>query len=131
MSTKKYMSLDRMQEYDTLIKQKIASGDDAALTSAKEYANTELTKKQDALTFDSIPTEGSDNPVTSDGVATAISDVRSSIPKLPTVTSSNAGQVLTVNEEGSWSATTIDVYSKAEVDAAIAAAIGAAIGGSY
>lgn len=40
MSTKKYISLDRMQEYDTLIKQKIASGDDAVLASAKGYADS-------------------------------------------------------------------------------------------
>jgi len=39
-----------------------------------------LAGKQDALTFDASPTEGSDNPVTSGGVYTAISSVEAEIP---------------------------------------------------
>ena len=36
------------------------------------YVNMELEKKQDTLTFDSTPTTGSTNPVTSGGVAAAL-----------------------------------------------------------
>lgn len=39
-----------------------------------------LQTKQDTLTFDDAPTEGSDNPVTSGGVYTAISSVEAEIP---------------------------------------------------
>ncbi len=39
-----------------------------------------LQTKQDALTFDDAPREGSDNPVTSGGVYTAISSVEAEIP---------------------------------------------------
>ena len=39
MATKKYLSLDRLTEYDTLIKQEIAEGDASTLASAKSYAD--------------------------------------------------------------------------------------------
>ena len=45
------------------------------LTSLTEQVNTQETQiqgKQDKLTFDSTPTEGSNNPVTSDGIKKAI-----------------------------------------------------------
>lgn len=41
MATKKYMSLERLTEYDTLIKTEISEGDDAV----KSYVNGELEKK--------------------------------------------------------------------------------------
>ena len=41
----------------------------------KTYVVPALKKKQDILTFDSTPTAGSSNPVTSDGVRTAIDTV--------------------------------------------------------
>ena len=39
MATKKYLSLDRLTEYDALIKQNINSGDAATLKSAKDYVD--------------------------------------------------------------------------------------------
>ena len=44
MAQKKYLSLDRLQEYDALIKTEITSGDDSTLSSAKSYTNTEIAK---------------------------------------------------------------------------------------
>lgn len=44
MATKKFMSLERLQEYDTLIKQEISKGD----SSVKSYVNGELAKKADS-----------------------------------------------------------------------------------
>ena len=44
MATKKYLSLERLTEYDELIKAKIKSGDDATLASAKSYTDTEVSK---------------------------------------------------------------------------------------
>ena len=44
----------------------------ANATAAKSYINRMLAKKQDKLTFDSAPTAGSSNPVTSDGIRKAI-----------------------------------------------------------
>ena len=39
MATKKYLSLDRLTEYDALIKAEIVEGDDSVLTSAKTYTD--------------------------------------------------------------------------------------------
>lgn len=39
MATKKYLSLDRLTEYDSLIKAEIAEGDSSTLASAKSYAD--------------------------------------------------------------------------------------------
>lgn len=40
MATKKYLSLDRLTEYDALIKGEIASGDASTLSSAKSYTDS-------------------------------------------------------------------------------------------
>ena len=39
MAQKKYLSLDRLTEYDDLIKSEISKGDESTLTSAKKYAD--------------------------------------------------------------------------------------------
>ena len=60
----------------TGIKQKISP--DASSTNQlidKTYVDTELGKKQNTLTFDSTPTSGSTNPVTSGGVYTSINEI--------------------------------------------------------
>lgn len=41
---KKYLSLERLQEYDALIKAEIAESDESTLSSAKSYTNTEISK---------------------------------------------------------------------------------------
>ena len=40
MATKKYLSLEGLSEYDALIKEEIASGDESAVLSAKNYTDT-------------------------------------------------------------------------------------------
>ena len=49
------------------------------LAALAEATVAELNGKQDTLTFDTIPTEGSSNPVTSEGVARYISDILGNI----------------------------------------------------
>ena len=44
MATKKFLSLERLTEYDELIKGEIAEGDASSLSSAKSYTNTEIAK---------------------------------------------------------------------------------------
>lgn len=65
-----------------------------AVSSAE--LTTGLATKQDVLTFDAAPTSGSSNPVTSDGIKTAIDAV------IPSQTG-NAGRVLTTDgTSASW-----------------------------
>ena len=47
MATKKYLSLERLTEYDELIKGVINSGDDSTLASAKSYTDTVASGKSD------------------------------------------------------------------------------------
>lgn len=71
--------------------------------AAKKYIDTLLKKKQDVLTFDTIPTADSKNPVTSNGIKKAID------------------------------AKTVDLsnyYTKAQVDSAISTAISAIVDGN-
>lgn len=42
MATKKYLSLDRLTEYDALIKAEIDKGDESALETAKSYTDTQI-----------------------------------------------------------------------------------------
>lgn len=53
---------------ETYVDNQVAVG----LNAAKAYTDDEVASKQDALTFDATPTAGSDNPVTSDGLFTAL-----------------------------------------------------------
>ena len=48
MATKKYLSLERLGEYDALIKAEIASGDSSTLASAKSYADGLASGKSDS-----------------------------------------------------------------------------------
>ena len=69
MAIKKYLSLDRLTEYDALIKEEIASGDE----SVKSYVDTEVAKKANSShTHD-------DRYYTESEVDTKISNVNSSI----------------------------------------------------
>lgn len=45
MATKKYLSLERLTEYDELIKGEIANGDASTLTSAKSYTDSAVSGK--------------------------------------------------------------------------------------
>lgn len=42
MATNKYVSFDRLVDYDTLIKQEIANGDSASLSSSKDYTDSKV-----------------------------------------------------------------------------------------
>ncbi|MBO5828727.1 MAG: hypothetical protein J6R59_09780 [Paludibacteraceae bacterium] len=42
MATKKYLSLERLTEYDALIKASIIQGDESALETAKSYTDTQI-----------------------------------------------------------------------------------------
>ena len=44
MAEKKFLSLDGLKDYDSLIKVEIAEGNEASLESAKSYTNTEIAK---------------------------------------------------------------------------------------
>lgn len=46
----KYLSLERLTEYDALIKAEIESGDDSTLSSAKTYIDDEIAKIKDGNT---------------------------------------------------------------------------------
>lgn len=48
MATKKYLSLERLTEYDELIKGVVSEGDTNTLTSAKSYTDAEVAKKANA-----------------------------------------------------------------------------------
>jgi hypothetical protein len=49
--------------------------DYTALTEDVEDLKTDMKGKQDTLTFDSVPTEGSQNPVTSEGIKNFVGSV--------------------------------------------------------
>lgn len=78
--------MDKPEKQDEWYKLKVLTARDSVYTQfAKDdqmgrdiqatYATKdELAQKQDKLTFDDVPTTGSNNPVTSDGIAKAISD---------------------------------------------------------
>ena len=67
---------------------------DAITKISEKAADAEdgLSKKQDTLTFDSTPTEGSSNPVTSDGIKKAI-EANTSSYTLPAATADTLGGV--------------------------------------
>lgn len=56
--------------------------------------NNALAGKQNTLTFDTTPTTGSTNPVTSGGIATAISQSTAKLDKLQFTTSVSGGTVI-------------------------------------
>ena len=53
---------------------------DAQVGALRTYTDAQLALKQDLLTFDFTPTDGSSNPVTSDGVYDAITAVSNRMP---------------------------------------------------
>ena len=76
---------------------------DETARNAAQQAQTTANSKQDELTFDTAPTSGSNNPVTSGGVYTAM---QSFAPELPIATDETLGAVMvdgetiTVDEDG-------------------------------
>lgn len=78
--------------------QKIDAGIHAAKTQAQSAANgvaalqTAVSGKQDALTFDTTPINGSNNPVTSGGIYNALQNVSVQTDAVPTEGSTKAVQ---------------------------------------
>lgn len=68
---------------------------------------TALDAKQDKLTFDSTPTEGSTNPVTSGGVKAAVDAVQAAIPDVSSFITKAVNDL-------------VNYYLKSEIDATIA-----------
>lgn len=79
MATKKYVSLDRLTEYDKLIKAEIAEGDD----SVKSYVNTELAKKADkSHNHDDLYYTEAEIDTKLEGINTSISNITSGSTKV-------------------------------------------------
>ena len=77
MATKKFLSLERLQEYDTLIKTKVAEDNASTLASAKSYA--------DGKTSGLASTTVVDNKISTHNTSTAAhSDIRNLISALTT-----------------------------------------------
>lgn len=57
-------------------------GTDTTQIATTAFVQAGLADKQDTLTFDSVPTASSDNPVTSDGIKSAIDNLDSSLQHL-------------------------------------------------
>ena len=78
----------------------VAAGDNKAVKSSA--VNTALATKQDKLTFDTTPTAGSTNPVTSGGVANSLSKY------VPIVTQITFESIVTTTESENCTYTVID-----------------------
>lgn len=77
MSTKKYVSHDNLISYDELIKQKIDSGDESSLNSAKTYTDSKVSNL--------ASTSSVDNKISSHNTSTSThSDIRNLITSLST-----------------------------------------------
>lgn len=72
MATKKFLSLERLTEYDGLIKAEIDSGDATTLSSSKSYTNTEIAKITSGTTVVS-KAENADHATTADSATNATS----------------------------------------------------------
>jgi len=108
MATKKYLSLERLTEYDGLIKNEIAEGDAATLASAKSYTDTEVAKKA-AKTHDHAISDVTNLQTTID---TINSEVNGSIKEL-----SVSGKTITYtkNDGSTGTITTQDTNTDTKV----------------
>lgn len=92
---KKYLSLERLTEYDALIKGEITSGDAASLTSAKEYTNTEIAKITNGTTV--VPNanhaNNADHASTADSAVAADSAAKFTTARTITLTGDVSGSV--------------------------------------
>lgn len=78
--------------------------------NAKSYIDGLVSKKQDILTFDTAPTEGSQNPVTSDGIQKAIAAKTVDLSNYPTKDGTGATGNWSINAATATTATN-DQYS--------------------
>ena len=78
--------------------------------NAKSYIDGLVSKKQDILTFDTAPTEGSQNPVTSDGIQKAIAAKTVDLSNYPTKDGTGATGNWSINAATATAATN-DQYS--------------------
>ena len=111
------------------IRQEVASKADLSevYTKSQSYSKTEvddkIAGKQDTLTFDAVPTNGSSNPVTSDGIYDALllkadaGDVSASLALKANKSEVNAALALKANLNDVY--TKSQVYTKSEMDSAL------------
>ena len=76
--------------------------------NAKSYIDGLVSKKQDPLTFDTAPTKGSQNPVTSDGIQKAIAAKTVDLSNYPTKNGTGA--------TGTWPISISGAATKASQD---------------
>ena len=76
--------------------------------NAKSYIDGLVSKKQDTLTFDTAPTKGSQNPVTSDGIQKAIAAKTVDLSNYPTKNGTGA--------TGTWPISISGAATKASQD---------------
>jgi hypothetical protein len=107
MATKKYLSLERLTEYDELIKGEIADGDAASLASAKSYADGLANGKSDSNhTHD-------DRYYTETEIDTKISDVNTSITNITNGTTVVAEATHAVTANSATTATSAETATVA------------------
>lgn len=121
---KKYLSLTRLGEYDALIKAKIAADDATTLNSAKSHTNAEITKLTNGTTTVKKATSA-----TSATTATKLGSSTVGGSSQPIYLSSGTATKVTAvgTAYGGTGATSVadartnlEVYSKTEVDSALA-----------
>ena len=83
----------------------IVPGTNCTQTSSAAALNALRSGKQNALTFDSAPTAGSANPVTSGGVAAAVAEIDGEVIELKSSINHLTEGVIEV-EQGQWSVST-------------------------
>lgn len=69
-----------IDEQDTATLAAAKTYTDAAVAALRDYVDEQLAGKQDVLTFDPAPTQGSTNPAQSGGIWTMIQAVRANVP---------------------------------------------------
>ena len=70
-ATKKYLSLERLSEYDALLKAKIAQDDASTLQSAKDYADSLIEDINTSITSGDVVAKAAEHATSADSATTA------------------------------------------------------------
>lgn len=101
MATRKYLSYDRLQEYDILLKEQMVTADDSALSSANEYTDTKIAE----ITNGTTVVKEAEHAIFADSATSASSaEIAESATK---ATQDGSGNVITTTYE-----TKIDAKNK-------------------
>lgn len=79
MAQKKYLSLERLAEYDTLLKAKMATDDASTLESAKEYADELVEGVNTAITSGDVVVKEAEHAVSADSAVKATQDANGNV----------------------------------------------------